>query len=87
MSFTAAYNTFNLQSVLSAASPPTDPPPVPHHPIMCVSEHLWFDEAGRMGCEHTHVPADDRRTQSCLDHSVAILLLELLAEKERADAG
>jgi hypothetical protein len=87
MNTTTAYNTFNLQSTLGSASPPTEPPPEPHHPIMCTSDHLWYDEAGRLGCQHTQVDADDRRTQSCLDHSIAILLMEMMAEKESRHAG
>jgi len=76
------YNTINLRSALAAANPPTDPAPTPHHPIMCREELLWLDEDGRMGCVHVQVPADDPRTRGCIDQSVAILLLELLAEKE-----
>jgi hypothetical protein len=85
--FTSAYSTINLQSTLAAASPPTEPAPMPHHPIMCRDELLWLEEDGRMGCEHTQVAADDRRTQSCIDHSVALLLIELMVEKESRDAG
>jgi hypothetical protein len=77
------YNTVNLQSTLAAANPPTDPPPKPHHPISCHDELLWLAEDGTLGCPHARVPAGDRRTQGCVDHSIAILLLELAVEKER----
>lgn len=78
-----AYNTVNLQATLSAGNPPTDPPPVPHHPIVCRESTLWLDEDGRMGCDHTQVGPDDRRTRGCIDQSIAILILELMAERER----
>jgi hypothetical protein len=77
-----------LQATLAAANPPTDLAfNVPHHPIACREDRLWLDPDGRMGCEHGQVPAGDPRTQACLDHSVAILLIELLREKEDADVG
>jgi hypothetical protein len=83
-----SYSTINLQSTLAAASPCSDPPaPAPHHPISCRDELLWLDEDGTFGCEHAQVPATDPRTRSCLDHSIAILLLELAVEKESRDAG
>jgi hypothetical protein len=82
-----SYSTINLQTTLAGANPPTDPPPTPHHPLTCKDELLWLDDDGRMGCEHTQVPADDRRTRGAIDQSVAILLLELLREREDADAG
>jgi len=77
----------NLQSALSAANPPTDPPPRPHHPIMCREELLWLADDGTFGCEHAQVPPDDRRTRGCIDQSVAILLIELAVEREARDAG
>lgn len=79
-----AYNTVNLQATLSAGNPPGDPPPLPHHPLTCAST-LWLDEDGRMGCDHVQVPADDRRTRGAIDQSIAILLIELLREKEDGD--
>ena len=80
-----AYNTVNLQATLAAANPSTDPPPVPHHPISCRDELLWLEEDGRMGCEHAQVPASDARTKYCIDHSISILLIELLREREDGD--
>jgi hypothetical protein len=70
----------DLQATLAAANPQTDPAPVPHHPLACREGRLWLDDDGRMGCEHAQVPADDRRTRGCIDHSVAILLLEEAAK-------
>jgi hypothetical protein len=82
------YSTINLQATLSASNPPTElPPNAAHHPISCRDELLWLDEDGTLGCEHAQVPASDRRTQFCIDHSIAILILELAVEKESRDAG
>lgn len=70
----------NLQSTLAASSAGTDGPVNGrHHPITC-SDVLEYDDAG-LRCPHASVPADDRRTQSCVDHSVAILLLELAVQR------
>jgi len=52
---------------------------VPHHPITCGGD-LRYDDDGCFHCEHATAPADDVRTQFCLDHSVALLLIELSAE-------
>jgi len=70
----------NLQLTLAAANPPADMT-AGHHPISC-STMLVLEEDGRMGCEHLYVPAGDPRTQGCVDHSIAILLLELLRQRE-----
>jgi hypothetical protein len=77
-----AYSTINLQTTLAASNPGTDPAPMPHHPISCKDELLWLEQDGTFGCEHAKVPGDDRRTQFCIDHSVALLLMEVLAKKE-----
>jgi hypothetical protein len=63
-----------LLSSSSAGSP--DISVLPHHPITCQSE-LRFHEDGRFSCEHATAPPGERRTQFCLEHSVAILLIEL----------
>ena len=77
----------NLQSTLAAGNPPSSmTTDIPHHPISCREDHIWLDETGRMGCEHAQVPAGDRRTQGCVDQSIAILLIELLAEREASHA-
>jgi hypothetical protein len=69
---------FNLQATLSLSSlTGTDEAPVrPHHPVTCSSQ-LRFEEDGTFACGHASVPPGDRRTQSCLDHTVALLLVEL----------
>ena len=71
----------NLQATLSLASAtgPAEASVRPHHPITC-SSPLRFEEDGTFACRHASVPPDDARTKSCLDHSVALLLMELLEE-------
>jgi hypothetical protein len=69
--------TVNLQSTLSSSSISDQAEPVrPHHPITCPSR-LQLDEDGTFSCEHASVPPGDVRTQLCLDHTVALLLIEL----------
>lgn len=70
--------TVNLQSTLASASVTSNAEPVkPHHPITCPS-NLRFEDDGMLRCEHAEVPSGDLRTQHCLDHSVALLLIELI---------
>jgi hypothetical protein len=77
---TTSSGSLNLQSTLSASSACANfETPVPHHPITC-STSLAFYEDGRFGCDHTIVPPDDPRLQHCLDHTIAILLIELVPE-------
>lgn len=68
----------NLQATLSASSAmsPADNPALPHHPITCTSD-LRYDDDGTFGCAHAVVPPGDLRTQFCIDHSIALLLIEL----------
>ena len=68
----------NLQTTLSTSSSGNaeTPIPTPHHPITCSSE-LRLEEDGTFACEHTVVPPGDIRTQQCLDHTIALLLIEL----------
>ena len=68
----------NLQATLSAASAtgPWETFVVPHHPITCTG-HLRYETDGTFSCEHSSAPPDDIRTQFCLDHTVALLLIEL----------
>lgn len=74
-----AYGTVQLQATLAASSAcGADSEVRPHHPIVCSGE-LTFHADGTFACEHAVAPADDPRTRFCLDHSVAILLLEQLA--------
>ena len=70
----------NLQTTLAAAAPPTDQHPG-HHPIQCKTL-IVLEEDGRMGCEHLYVEASDPRTQNAIDHSVAILIIELAVQRE-----
>lgn len=70
----------SLQATLAACSSNSSyKMVVPHHPITCNSE-LRFDEDGMFSCEHINMPADDERTQACLIHSVACLLIELASQ-------
>jgi len=78
-------SSFNLQSTLAASSALTSQI-MGHHPISC-KDDLWFHDDGTLACPHAQVEADDSRTQFCLDHSIAILLIEMLREREDADAG
>lgn len=68
----------NLQATLSASSAmsPPEGATIPHHPITCGSV-LRYDDDGRFACEHAAVPPGDVRTQYCVDHSIALLLIEL----------
>ena len=69
----------NLQATLSlsSATGPDEPVVKPHHPITCASS-LRFEEDGTFACNHASVPPGDYRTQSCLAHTVALLLKELV---------
>lgn len=71
----------NLQATLSlsSATGPDESAVKPHHPITC-SSILRLEEDGSFACGHAEVPPGDRRTQSCLDHTIALLLLELVQE-------
>lgn len=66
----------NLQATLSASSAGGTECPRPHHPITCATD-LRYEEDGSFGCEHTTVPPTDSRLRDVLQHSVAILLLEV----------
>jgi hypothetical protein len=70
----------NLQATLSlsSATGPDEPVVKPHHPITCSSSSLRYEEDGTFACGHAVVPPGDYRTQSCLDHTVALLLMELV---------
>lgn len=69
-------NGVNLQATLSAASASYESVS-PHHPIIC-SGKLEIDlEAGEFRCPHVGVPLTEDRTRAALDHSIAILLLEI----------
>ena len=70
--------SINLQATLSASSAMSPPEglSIPHHPIPCTSD-LRYDDDGSFACEHATVPPGDVRTQLCVDHSIALLLIEL----------
>ncbi len=79
MNFTALgiEGSVNLQATLSSSSVVEQTEPArPHHPITCPTE-LRLEEDGTFSCEHASVPPGDVRTQLCLDHTVALLLIEL----------
>jgi hypothetical protein len=86
MNFVApgASGTINLQATLSSSSAGSalegETPPSPHHPITCTST-LWYAEDGAFGCEHVRVPPNDTRTKFCIDHSIALLLIELAVKQ------
>jgi hypothetical protein len=70
----------SLQSTLSSSSAGSSEVAVlPHHPITCRGE-LQFHDVGGLSCEHATAPPGERRTQVCVDESIAILLLELARE-------
>ena len=74
----AGDGSINLQATLSASSAMSPPEGIsnPHHPITCTSA-LRYDDDGAFACEHATVPPGDIRTQFCIDHSIALLLIEL----------
>lgn len=74
----ASTGSINLQATLSASSAmgPPEGLGIPHHPITCSTE-LRYDGDGTFACEHGAVPPGDIRTQFCVDHSIALLLIEL----------
>jgi hypothetical protein len=75
MHLTNVEGKINLQATLSASSAISDVVYQPHHPITCVSE-LRFYEDGRLECVHAKTEPQDLRTQYCVDHSIALLLIE-----------
>jgi hypothetical protein len=70
-----AQGTVNLQATLSASSAMAGDV-MPHHPITCTST-LWFHEDGTLQCEHARTEPGDERTKYCIDHSIALLLIEV----------
>ncbi len=66
-----------LQAALASASASYLQAKVtPHHPIVC-PDQLAFHPDGRLTCTHAEVPPGDERTRFCVDHSVALLIVEL----------
>lgn len=64
----------NLQATLSASSAGGDSP-APHHPITCTSD-LRLEQDGTFACEHAEVGPADERLKFCLNHTVALLIME-----------
>lgn len=74
----------NLQATLSASSACSSDElikGIPHHPITCTTELEVDFEAGEFRCQHAGVPLGELRTQYCVDHSIALLLIELAVKK------
>jgi hypothetical protein len=70
----------SIQPALAAQSSSSRwPPTAPHHPITCAGS-LWLYDDDRFACEHATVPPDDPRTKAALNHTIAVLLLELAGE-------
>ena len=72
-----AGGAINLQATLSASSAGTDMKVEPHHPITCAGELELDIEAGEFRCPHSGVPTAEERTTFCLQHSIALLIIEL----------
>jgi hypothetical protein len=47
----------------------------PHHPITC-NDTLRYD-GDTFSCPHSTVPVDEQRTDAAVNHTIALLLLEL----------
>ncbi|HET7110219.1 MAG TPA: hypothetical protein VFI41_05065 [Gemmatimonadales bacterium] len=77
MNLTNVNGAINLQATLSASSAGSEGAPIaPHHPITRAGELEWDFEAGEFRCPHAGVPVNEQRTSHCLDHSIALLLIE-----------
>lgn len=82
MSFIVGGNALvNLQATISAATAGQQEyePVLPHHPITCTAG-IFFDEEGELYCDHAKAGKGNKRTQASLNHSMAILLLELASQ-------
>ena len=82
MSFIMGGNALvNLQATVSAATAGQAEyeSVLPHHPITCTAG-LFFDDEGELYCDHAKAPKGNKRTQACLNHSMAILLVELASK-------
>jgi len=65
-----------LQSTIAAATAGNDNSVIPHHPITC-GDKIYYEEDGTFRCEHAVAPPDNVRTQQCVVHSLALLIIEL----------
>jgi len=73
-------HALNLQATLSASSAMADTALRPHHPITCTGP-LRYNEDDSLECDHARTEPGDQRTAYCVDHSVALLLIELAVEE------
>jgi hypothetical protein len=72
----------NLQATLSSSSALGNDEAHavrPHHPITCDTT-LRLEPDGALICDHAAAPGDDERTRVCVNHSLALLLMELALE-------
>ena len=65
-----------LQSTISSATSTGGPDIQPHHPITCPG-NIYYDEDGTFRCDHAIAPPDNTRSNQCVTHSMALLLIEL----------
>lgn len=65
-----------LQSTIAAATASGIADVSPHHPIVCGGK-IYYEEDGTFRCEHASAPPDNVRTQQCVTHSLALLIMEL----------
>ena len=72
----------DLQATLAAGNPPSEPVPIPHHPLQCRDGELRLEKDGTFACDHARTLPNDQRTRRCIDSSIAILLFQILTEKE-----
>lgn len=74
----AGDGSVNLQATLSASSAmsPPEGSMMAHHPITCAGP-LRYDDDGTFACDHAAAPPGDLRTQHCIHHSIALLIIEL----------
>lgn len=55
-------------------------PILPHHPLSCAGTILRYHEDGTMECEHAVTWPNDPRGRKAVDHSLAVLLIEIARE-------
>lgn len=73
---TSGAGSINLQSTLSASSAGTEAVN-PHHPITCADALEYDLDGGEFRCPHVSVALTEERTVRCVQHSIALLLIEL----------
>lgn len=65
-----------LQSTISAATSNGQSDISPHHPITCQGK-IYYEEDGTFSCDHASAPPDNMRSNQCVTHSLALLIIEL----------